>query len=72
MDFPLVPGWPTESKFEKIVRAHTEFSRREAQQFLSGQYLEEETPEELESDEFADKLLERAERFGAHGVMVMS
>jgi hypothetical protein len=72
MGFPLVPGWPTESKFEKIVRAHTEVSRREAKQFLSGQYLGEEAPEQLESDVFADRLLDQAEHWGAYGVMVMS
>lgn len=72
VDFKVVPGWPTESKFEKIVRSHTEMSRREAQQFLSGQYLEQEAPEELDSSEFTERLVERAKGLGAYGVMVMS
>lgn len=72
MEFKVVPGWPTESKFEEIVRTFREMSRREARQFLSGHYLEEQNPEELDSVEFAEKLVERAEVLGAYGVMVMS
>lgn len=71
MDFPLVLGFPTDSKFEKIVRRHLELSRREAQQFLSGQFPEE-ISEEGDSKTFAEKLIDQAEDLGAHGVMVMS
>ncbi len=72
MSFKVVPGWPTESKFEKIVRSHTEVSRRESQQFLSGQFLKRKVPEELDSNEFAERLIEQAKELGAYGIMVMS
>lgn len=71
MDFPLVLGFPTDSKFDIIVRGHLELSRGEAQRFLSGQ-LPEEISEEWGSSMFAEELIDQAENLGAHGLMVMS